>query len=162
MSNVKCSPMFLPRKKSLLKRIFSHQAALVVLGFLLLGAIGYPLAKNIGKQRIINDEIGELEKEIAELEGKNLELARLIEYLGSDQFTEDQARLKLNLKKEGEEVVVIKDGETPSGEDDKTGGGSLSPAALAERGDIYGAAGAPRPAAKAVSNPRKWWLYFWE
>ena len=78
-------------------------------------AISYPLSKNISQQYKINDEIKDLQKEINNLESDNDDLSKLIKFLESDQFADRQARLNLNLKKEGEEVVVIKNmDETPN------------------------------------------------
>jgi cell division protein FtsB len=71
--------------------------------------ISIPLAKNLTKKRSVNLEIKELEEEINRLESSSENLKGLIDYLESDQFVEEQARLKLGLKKPGEEAVVIKE-----------------------------------------------------
>ena len=70
-----------------------------------------PLFKNINKQYKVNQEIKDLQNEIIALEKNNQDLLKLINFLESDQFITEQARLKLNYKKEGEDVVVIKDKE---------------------------------------------------
>jgi len=80
-----------------------------LLGLLIIILIGIPLFSNIKKQFEVNDEKNKLEEEIAKLEGKNTELEGLIGYLNSDEFIEEQAKLNLNYKKEGESVVIIKD-----------------------------------------------------
>ena len=68
------------------------------------------MAKNVIKQYRINKEIKSFKNEISSLGNKNNELKNFVSYLESDQFAEEQARLKLNLKKPGEELTVIKTG----------------------------------------------------
>lgn len=62
------------------------------------------------QQSRVEEEINNLKKEIAEYEGKNNDIKKLVTYLESDAFLEEQARLNFNLKKPGEKVVIIEDG----------------------------------------------------
>lgn len=79
-----------------------------VFALLLIFLIAKPLYKNFSMQLEVGREIDTLENEIKNLESKNTDLKNLISYLNSDDFTEEQARLNLNYKKEGEEVLIIK------------------------------------------------------
>lgn len=79
-----------------------------VVFLLILIALSVPLIKNIGNRRRINLEIKNLEAEIELTDNKNNDLNKLIAYLESDQYLEEQARLNMGLKKDGEEVVVLK------------------------------------------------------
>ena len=54
-----------------------------------------------------------LEQEIAKLENKNLELTELLGYLKSDDFVEQEAREKLNMRKSGERVMLVPKAENP-------------------------------------------------
>lgn len=90
-----------------LKSSFFKQFSVSFLGMLVIFLIGFPLYKNLKQQYIINQEIKDLETEIAQFQNKNKDLKKMIEYLKSDQFIEEQARLNMGLKKAGEEVVVI-------------------------------------------------------
>lgn len=83
--------------------------------------ISIPLSKSITKRYAVNKEIMKLEKEISDLENKNKDFKGMISYLESDQFVEEQARLNLNLKKEGEKVIIIKE-ETLATSTDANGG----------------------------------------
>ena len=67
------------------------------------------------QQSKVDQEIASLKTEIAKAEGKNSELKKMIAYLESDSFLDEQARLSFNLKKPGEKAVVIQTGtsETP-------------------------------------------------
>lgn len=86
----------------------------------------------------VNQEIKKLEKKIEELQKNNVELGELEKYLQSDEFLEKEARLKLNLIKDGEKLVIIKrQEEKPIIEEQK-----------AEEQN------------KNIPNILKWWEYF--
>lgn len=95
-------------KKYNFGKIFFHPIFIGVIGFCILVYITIPIVRNAQKQKRINDEIKELEKEVAKFDGNNADLKKMINYLNSDQFVLEQARLNLNYKKDKEEVVVIK------------------------------------------------------
>ena len=143
--------MFKQKRKNFINRILFNQITLSVFGLLIIIAISYPLAKNVSKQYEINKEIKELEKEITDMESKNLELKNFISYIESDQFAQEQARLNLNYKKEGEEVVVIKNKDEEinsekTSQPDKT---------------IYSIRGLDKEEdKKRINNPVRWRRYF--
>jgi len=86
----------------------------------------------------INQEIKSLQRKIDELRKSSEELSELEKYLQSDEFLEKEARLKLNLIKDGEKLVIIKrsEEETSSGEQK------------------------PEVEIKNIPNILKWWEYF--
>lgn len=113
-----------------------------------------PLSRNISARFRINQEIKGLEAEIASTQSKNNDLNKLITYLNSDQYVEQQARENLNLKKEGEEVVVLRG---LNGADNP----AKQPASDADK-SVFSVPGLEKAEAKAeVSNPQKWIKYFW-
>lgn len=61
------------------------------------------------KTKEVNKEVDILKKEIEKYEKDNKELSELIKYFSTDDYVEEQARLQLGLKKEGEKVVVVKE-----------------------------------------------------
>lgn len=136
-------------KKNIISQIIASPLFLTAVGTLILAGISYPLILNLKQQGRINNEVEELKREIEELEGKNLNLNDLITYLESEQFTEEQARLNFNLKKEGEKVVVI------NNKDDSKG--NIAPS---KTQSIYNINKADKNKIKPVSNPYKWWQYF--
>ncbi len=85
----------------------------------------------------IRREIASLEKEVSELKTKKLESLEVLEYVMSDDFVEEKARTELNLKKPGEQVLVVKNIEKV----EETFVGSLE-----EEEDL--------------NNIWKWWYYF--
>ncbi len=101
--------MIQKRRNFFINFIFSPKIFFLV-GIIIVIAISFPLSKNISKKYKIDKEILELEEEIKTLEGANSDFKKMITYLESDYFVEEQARLNLGLKKEGEEVIVIEDG----------------------------------------------------
>ena len=85
----------------------------------------------------INQEIKNLQKKIEELSKANTELSEMEKYLQSDEFLEKEARLKLNLIREGEKLIIIKKSEEPRLEEVKS-----------------------EEVNKKIPNIRKWWEYF--
>ncbi len=61
------------------------------------------------QQNEINQEIQKLQSEIEKLESENKDLGELLSYLETIDFKEKEIKDKLNLIKEGEEVVIIKE-----------------------------------------------------
>ena len=85
----------------------------------------------------INQEIRSLERKIEDLQKSNAELSELENYLQSNEFLEKEARLKLNLIKDGEKLVIIKKSdEEPVLEEQET------------------------EENKNIPNILKWWEYF--
>jgi len=62
----------------------------------------------------IGQEIKALQKKIDDLSKTNADLSEMEKYLQSDEFLEKEARLKLNLIREGENLVIIKRSERTS------------------------------------------------
>jgi len=135
--------MIFRRKKKLLNKEFLKQIFLMLIGLFVLILISIPLARNMSQRYQVNGEINNLKKEIAELKGKNNDLQDFIKYLNSDSFIEEQARLKLNYKKEGEEVFVLKDLDK-------------------EEENNYTYSKEPEFMKKRENNFYKWWKYFFE
>lgn len=94
--------------KNIISAIFYNQYFLAILGFVLIVIISMPLSKNLNQKYKIDDEILGLENEIENINSKKNSISKIIKYLDSDQYVEEQARLNLDLKKQGEEVVVIR------------------------------------------------------
>ena len=78
------------------------------------------------------------------LEKQNIELEQLLAYLKSPTYLEEEARLKLGLKKSGESVISI-----PAESGDQLAGN------LNSAGDRR----SPDESAVSEANPVKWWRY---
>lgn len=92
----------------------------------------------------IKQEIQALEQEITELEVKTNDFSRFVEFLKTENSFEEQARLKLGLKKPGEKMIVITD-EPPNEE----------PGLFEEPSYSY-------KQEEGASNPVLWWRYFFQ
>ncbi len=73
--------------------------------------ITYRLSNQVYRQNQINTEIMKLQTEITNLNQENQVLDELIGYLQTDEFREKEAKDKLNLIKEGEQLVLVKEKE---------------------------------------------------
>lgn len=144
--------MWQKKIKPKIQKIIASPKTFMVLALIVFIALIFPLSKNIGRRYRINQEIKGLEQEIKDTENKNTELQKLIEYLNSDQFVEEQARLNLGLKKPGEEVVVVK-------------GVAGSPQLASEDSEkdegVFNIPGLEKAREKEViNNPERWFYYF--
>ena len=130
----------MPRSKFTVKKIFSSK--LFILAILVLAALlGLAIGRSFLKRYQVNREVETLKAEIAKLETGNRDLSDLISYLQTDFFAEQEARLKLGLQKPGEKVAIIPSAET-----------GVGPELAISSGEEYNE--------KTLSNPRKWWRYF--
>ncbi len=92
--------------KNFIKKLLSSK---VFLFFIILALIG--LVISLGRESYrkyqLTKEINGLKSEIGRLAGENQQMADLMEYFQEGSYLEKEARLKLNLKKPGEKVIVI-------------------------------------------------------
>ena len=114
---------------------------LVILLFLFV-SLGRELVRSLQIQK----DIAVLQAKADTLMADNLEIAKLNTVLQTESFLEREARLKLGLKKPGEQVVVV---ET----DPQKQTGELLP------GPLETLIGGAQPL-QTASNPAKWWYYF--
>lgn len=115
---------------------FQAVAAMVLVIVFVLGSA---LSKELYREYKIRKEIDGLKAEIESMQKDNYELSQLIEYYQTDQYKEAEARKRLNLKADGEKVVMI-DEKTESAEEVKKK--------------------AEEEQKKNTPNPVKWWNYF--
>ena len=132
------------------KTILNHKFITVV-GLIIILLIAIPLVKNIRQRNKINNEIKSLEDDIKKLGNDNYELRGLIDYLESDQFVEEQARLNLGLKKQGEKVIVVEDSRDISGNIDTTSDSMIKIPWLGKN-----------ISRDNITNTQKWLVYFFE
>lgn len=93
-----------------------------ILVFLTLAAIFFfavSIAKLAPQRMVINSRLKNLENKIAETEKSNSDLARLLNYFKSRSFLEREAKLKLNVRRPDENVVVIYEDEKENNLKDK-------------------------------------------
>jgi len=90
----------------MVKKILSSKIFLLFIGLCFI-YLGISTVKETYKRYELKKEIGKLKQKIANLEEKNNQMEELIDYFNQDSFLEKQARIKLNLKKSGEKVMVV-------------------------------------------------------
>jgi len=144
--------MFRKPRKNILSRLFFNQKMLALVGFIIIVLISIPLAKNISQRYKINQQVKELEQEIANLQNKNSALNQSISYLESDQFVEEQARLKLGLKKPDEQVAVVQTSPNQS-----ANSGTVATSSIFNIPGLT--ASTPN---KPITNPERWWQHFFK
>jgi len=96
------------RKGSVLLKNLGFRIA-ILFGVALLFFIGFKYSEEAYKQKQVNREVAELQAEIDKLNQDNKNLQGLIDYFQTDEFKEKETKDKLNLVKEGEKLVLIKE-----------------------------------------------------
>lgn len=103
--------------------------------------VGVSTAREAYRGWSVDHEIAALQAQAKELEGQKMELMVLTDALAQPERAAWEARSRLGWKKAGETVAVI-----PGGL-----GGAVSSTAVAV---------APRAEVEILSNPQRWWRYF--
>ncbi|MFH1866719.1 MAG: septum formation initiator family protein [Patescibacteria group bacterium] len=98
------------------------------------------IVKNQMRKVELTQEINSLQAKINSFEQKNKELSNLISYFQTNEFREREARLRLNLQKPGEQVVIIPQNGESSVLGEQTSGG----------------------AGYQANNWQKWWNHFFK
>lgn len=94
--------------KSFWQRIFYSQIIIFAgIFFIVIFSVG--TSKRMARKKQIHKETEELQAEIGKLEANSNDLNELLAYLNSNEFIEEEARTKLGLKKDGEQIVIIND-----------------------------------------------------
>jgi len=129
-------------KTKLSAKIFSGFFFLA--GLVVLVLIGISLGKEAYRKRQIQKEIDGLQSQIGNLKQENGDMENLIGYLSSTDFTEKEAREKLNLQKNDEKMIVLrKDVVQPEDRPQENSNPQIQPE-------------------DNTPNWQKWWRYFFE
>jgi len=104
-----------------------------------------PTIKEIRRSRAIESEIENLRKKANKISVDNSFLKEQIEYLKSDHYKERLAKDKLNLRNQGEQVVIVQ----PSVKND-----------IVDQNREKNIDEANDGVKKDISNFEKWWKYF--
>ncbi len=118
---------------------FLYTKLFLVVGAIAILWIGGSVIRGFSQRYAVSAEIESLKAEISRLERDQNDLTALMHYLESDEFIKQEGRIKFGLKEEGERVVVIND--------TKAAAKPNLQLALAEPDE-------------ELSNPRKWWNFF--
>lgn len=113
---------------------------------LVVGLIGFSLVKEYLRSYQIHNEIEQLRTQINQLQTENKKTGDFVEYLKTESYFEEQARIKLGMKAPGEKMIVINGSTTPN-----RGGDELIP---------RGAVALQTFQRDDRTNPQKWFSYF--
>lgn len=94
------------RQDSTFWRFFSSRL-FFLLSVLVLGMISLSVGRAYYQDYLVEQEIRSLEERVELLRRKRFESLDILAYVLSPAFVEEKARTELNMKKEGEQVVVI-------------------------------------------------------
>ena len=89
-----------------MNKLLPSPLVIFLLVLILIGIIA-AVGKESYRKYQIDKEVGGIKKEIESLKEENQALSNLLDYFNSEESLEKEARLKLNLLKEGEKLVII-------------------------------------------------------
>lgn len=143
----------MPDDQKIIKKVLGSKITLFVLllGFIWLSV---QLADVYYRKYKINKEIEDLKTQIAGAQNSNKQISAMLDYLGSKEFLEKEAREKLNMKREGEEVVIV---EPPK---NLATSAPEIPAQTEPQNVVLPGQLEEKP--KEDSNFVKWWRYFFQ
>ncbi|MCX6785560.1 MAG: septum formation initiator family protein [Candidatus Komeilibacteria bacterium] len=98
--------------KNLGRRFLSSKILLIASLFVLI-FFSVNLAKEIINRRDLQQEINKYLVQLDDLNKSNQDLSGSIEYFKTMAFVENEARTKLNLKKPGEQIIIVPEEKTP-------------------------------------------------
>jgi len=127
---------------------------LIVVNVVIIVFLGLTFGREYFRSREIQSEISKLQTQADTLAARNIALSELQTAIQTESFIEREARLKLGMKKPGEEVVVIQEGKVEEGIEDLDG-----PEVKSDPLDLVldDQAGQLR-----IANSTKWWYYFFD
>jgi cell division protein FtsB len=108
------------------------------INLLLVGFVGWSLAGEVAQGNRVSGDLNDLQKRISEVKGQNQDYSEVLSKLDTPGFVDREARLKLGYQKPGEQVLMLKDN-------------TQTTAIAADATDV-----------STLSNPQKWWRYFFE
>lgn len=140
-------------KEKLAKKVFASRGFLFLLIIATIWVVLICL-KITNKRYQMAKEISNIQQEISQLQKENQDLAVAIESFNNPSFLEKEAKRRLNLRKEGEEVVILprdefSDNQTTTPETNQEN--SVSKENQNQPADK-----------KEESNFQKWWRYFFK
>jgi cell division protein FtsB len=129
----------------LIQRILSFRY-LFILNLVVLAVLAVAFGREYIRDHEIQADITALQAKADELAARNLQIMELHAALQTESYIEKEARLKLGMKKPGEQVVVVKTDQN----------------AVAEGWALTDTPAVRKTAPMAIANPTKWWYYFFD
>jgi len=119
---------------------------LLFFGVVLVVFVGFIIFKETNRKKHINEEIDKLKAEAARIEKENKEMIEKISYFESQDFKMLEAKDKLNLKEQDENMVIVK------------------PSPGREATFVAGASNSEKKSVTSSNNKNylKWWNYFFK
>ncbi len=137
---------------SFFRRLLSFRLFLIIN----LGVIGFlclSLGREFVRQMDIQHNLAELQEEVSVLGQYHAELQDFYTSIQTVSYMEREARLKLGMQKQGEQVVVVQDSLQASATEGEEEMGVEETMAQIASGTM---------AADSYSNIKKWWFYFFD
>ncbi|PIZ99750.1 MAG: hypothetical protein COX77_00730 [Candidatus Komeilibacteria bacterium CG_4_10_14_0_2_um_filter_37_10] len=93
-------------KNNLFYKLFNSKVIIYLLAIIIILFIAVAI-KDIYRQRDLRGNLKNINQQLADLAQEKNDLANLLNYVQSNDFVEEEARTKLNMRKPGEKVIII-------------------------------------------------------
>lgn len=140
----------------MIKKILTSKVFLVII-LIGLSLLTFRLVKITKHEYRLKSELKPLNDEIKQIKKEKEKLSKNFEYFKSESYLEKEARTRLNLKKEGEQVVIISPGDKLKNQDLNP---SLEDLTLSQGQMEGGANSETNQTQKEKSKTTLWWNYF--
>ncbi len=128
---------------------------LSVVNVILIVLIGFAFGREFFRSYEIQKQIHQLQAQADALSARNISLSELQTAIQTQSFIEREARLKLGMKKPGEDVVII-----PEEKKDEVKSGDSSLSTGPNSSDPLGLVMNDSTEKPKIENSTKWWDYF--
>ena len=140
-------------KQKLIRNIFTSKVFLFILIIATIWVVLICL-KITSKRYQMAKEIFNIQQQISQLKKENQDLSVAIESFNNPSFLEKEAKRRLNLRKEGEEVVILPKNEFSDNQTTTPETNSASLAGSSNQNQVVDN--------KEEPNFQKWWRYFFK
>lgn len=124
------------KEKNKIKSVLSSRWFLVI-ALIIAVFFAFSFARAYYQDYKVRQEIQLLKEEVKSLEIKKLESMEILKYVTSDSFVEEKARIELNMKQPGEQVMIFNNVNNSEKEE----------SFVEDKKNV-------------LKNPIKWWYYF--
>lgn len=138
------------RYKKLINRHFSRSQLIITICIIIAIFLSTSLIKEIINRHQIDEKIKQYKIDVSRLETENTEISQFIDSWTTSRQLEKEARLKLGLRKPGENVVLVLRDNNQNNNNTIAPNSEVLGGVVVENNNLN------------IPNYKKWWLFFFK